>query len=176
MNEFQRVNGRAKAMWFVMRLIGFLILGFFSALIFLFSQSAGLKIAAGVVLFLQLLNMVIYPFVEYIQWSYLVNDDRIEIKKGIIWHSHTIIPISRIQNVSTTAGPLQRIFRLSTVTISTAGSNCAIKQLAPEVAAQMCETLEHEIQHRLELMLSAEQARLDKMAEEALLDIQDAEV
>ncbi|MBE6760134.1 MAG: hypothetical protein E7554_08630 [Ruminococcaceae bacterium] len=148
MKEFSRVDKKAKTKWRVSRFVGLLFLAIASAVLLLAVGSSGestatlvCAIICGVVLLLQLVNLIVYPMIEYIQWQYLVDDDRIEIKKGIFWRSHTVVPISRIQHVSVKSGPMQNIFGLSSVEINTAGGVHTIDELNKEVAAQICDKL-----------------------------------
>ena len=104
--------------------------------------------AFGVILILQLVNLLIYPAIEYRQWSYLITPDRIEIKKGIIFHSTRIIPISRIQHVTMSEGPLARHYRLAKVTIHTAGGSQSIEGLARETALEICEKLKNVVNRK----------------------------
>lgn len=89
----------------------------------------------------QILNLVLYPPIEFRQWAYLITGDRIEIKKGIFFHSTQIIPISRIQHVMVSEGPLARHYHLASVTIHTAGGSMKIDGLAHDTADEICENL-----------------------------------
>jgi hypothetical protein len=102
-------------------------------------------IAAGSVILLQLLNLIIYPEIEYRQWYYCLTQDRIEIRKGIIFHSTTIIPITRIQHVTVNEGPLARIYKLAKVEITTAGSTNEIDGLAVETAHELCDRMKNAV-------------------------------
>ena len=150
MKEFSRVDKKAKIKWRVSRSIGLLVLAAMSAGALLTVYSLENKplfilaaVICGVVLLFQILNIIVYPIIEYIQWAYLIDDDRIEIKKGIIWRSHTVIPISRIQHVCTKSGPLQNVFGLASVDINTAGGVHTIEELNKKTAEEICELLKN---------------------------------
>ena len=167
MKEFSRVDKKAKTKWRISRFIGLLVLAGMSAAALAGVSAAGepaltvlCAIGCGIVLLAQLVNLIVYPIVEYIQWQYLVDDDRIEIKKGIFWRSHTVIPISRIQHVSAKSGPLQNMFGLSSVEINTAGGVHTIDELNKETAAQICEKLKNIVNLKV-----AEQRAKDMIAE-----------
>ncbi len=144
MGSFSRVDKKAKAKWRLTRFIGLILLALIGLPFVLGNSeiSAAWVIYAGV-LFIQLLNLIIYPIIEYIQWSYLIDEDRIEIKKGIFWRSHTIIPISRIQHVAAGSGPIQRMFKLATVSIHTAGGVHTICELSASTAEEICGKLQN---------------------------------
>lgn len=150
MKEFSRVDKKAKIKWRISRLIGLVFLAAMSAAALLGVASTGSSelfilaaVACGVVLLFQIINIIVYPIIEYIQWAYLIDDDRIEIKKGIIWRSHTVIPISRIQHVCTKSGPLQNMFGLASVDINTAGGIHTIEELNKKTAEEICELLKN---------------------------------
>ncbi|MEU6858032.1 PH domain-containing protein [Glycomyces sp. NPDC046736] len=67
---------------------------------------------------------------------------------GYFWRTWRIAPMSRIQTVDTTQGPLQRAFGLSTVVVTTASSAGAVdlkgldQDQATELAARLTELTE----------------------------------
>lgn len=150
MKEFSRVDKKAKIKWRISRSIGLIVLAALAVAGLVFVNSLANKplfilaaIVSGAVLLLQILNIVVYPIIEYIQWAYLIDNDRIEIKKGIIWRTHTVIPISRIQHVCTKSGPLQNMFGLASVDINTAGGVHTIEELNKKTAEEICELLKN---------------------------------
>lgn len=56
-----------------------------------------------------------------------VTDTAVYTLTGYFWRTWRIAPMSRIQTVDTTQGPLQRTFGLSTVVVTTASSAGAVK-------------------------------------------------
>ena len=69
-----------------------------------------------------------------------VTDSAVYTRTGYFWQNWRIAPMSRIQTVDTTRGPVQRLFGLSTVKVTTASAAGAIaiagleRQLAEQVA------------------------------------------
>ncbi len=181
MKEFSRVDKKAKTKWRVSRFIGLVMLAIASAATILAVSTAeepSLTILAGiicgVVLLIQLVNLIVYPIIEYIQWEYLIDEDRIEIKKGIFWRSHTIIPISRIQHVSSKSGPLQNMFGLASVQINTAGGVHSIDELNKEVAKEICDKLKNIVNLKVAEQRAREQIALERA--EAAQTVENAEV
>ena len=169
--EFQRVDKKAKTKWRFSRIIAliFAVIPFAAIVLAIFygigadEGSETMKIigwiAAGIIVLVQLLSIFIYPPIEYIQWAYMIAPDRIEIKKGIFYRTHTVIPISRIQHVAVTQGVLQRPFKLSTVQIHTAGDTVQIhtagdvmeiQELSTEVAEDICSRLQKRVNVKVE--------------------------
>jgi membrane protein YdbS with pleckstrin-like domain len=154
--DMLQLDPKAKSMWRVTRLIGlafillcdvgiyFIILKNIESL----SPVVVLLIIAVPVAF-QVLNIVLYPPIEYRQWTYLITGDRIEIKKGIFFHSTRVIPISRIQHVTIVEGPIARLFGLSTVTINTAGGAFRIEGLSKATAETICDNLKDVVNRKI---------------------------
>lgn len=150
--DYQKLDPRAIKMWRIGRIVGLVILlglctgvtllayrilrdDYKLDLLPLILAIMAIPVAA------QLLNLILYPPIEYRQWAYLITGDRIEIKRGIFFHSTQIIPISRIQHVMVSEGPLARHYHLASVTIHTAGGAMKIDGLAHDTADEICENL-----------------------------------
>ena len=78
--------------------------------------------------------VVIVPKIRWIQWSFEVYDQEIDIHKGIFWKKRIIIPLIRVQNVDTRQGPIMRANGLATFTVSTAAGEHEIPGLHIEEA------------------------------------------
>ncbi|WP_309056732.1 PH domain-containing protein [Streptomyces sp.] len=72
-----------------------------------------------------------------------VTDEAVYVRTGALWQEWRIAPLSRIQTVDTVRGPLEQLFRLGTVTVTTASSKGAlrIEGLDHELAAALGERL-----------------------------------
>lgn len=159
--DFQKLDPRAKKMWRTSRMIGLVILAAgFAVSVYLIDQSLRPShlidlmplaiLGLGVPVILQFLNFLIYPLVEYRQWAYLITPDRIEIRKGLFFHSIRIVPISRIQHVTVSEGPIARAYHLASVTINTAGGSMKIEGLARETAEEICNNLKTIINRKIQ--------------------------
>ncbi|NPD30303.1 PH domain-containing protein [Eggerthellaceae bacterium zg-1084] len=60
------------------------------------------------------------PAVRYARWRYGISNEYLQIERGIIWRHHTVIPFIRVQDTDTKQGPVLRVFKLASVTVSTA--------------------------------------------------------
>lgn len=166
--EFQRVDKKAKTKWRFSRIIGLIfgvlpisVITMLICLAIADGDFTGITTIVGwcivaVMVIIQLLSIFVYPPIEYIQWQYMIASDRIEIKKGIFYRTHTVIPISRIQHVTVTQGVLQRPFKLSTVQIHTAGDVMEIQELNTEVAEEICSRLQKRVNVKVEEKQAAE--------------------
>lgn len=165
--EFKKVGKKAKAKWRFSRtiMLVFLLIPFvISILSYIYDGEIGsliFMIVSGIFVVFQLLNVIVYPIIEYIQWAYLITDDRIEIKKGIFWRTHTIIPISRVQHVCAKQGPVQRMFKLGTIEIMTAAGLHKVEELDYETAQQISDMLRNNVNNKLAELESKEQVAQD---------------
>ena len=158
--NFQRVDKKAKTKWRFSRIIALIFAVIpLAGLVLLISSSVAEEtwqpaetlgtVIAAVLVMMQLLQIILYPPIEYAQWQYMIAPDRIEIKKGIFYRTHTVIPISRIQHVAVTQGVLQRPFGLSTVQLHTAGDVMEIQELSTEMAEKICSYLQRRVNYKL---------------------------
>ncbi len=159
----QKLDPKAIRMWQVSRLIGLavlLILGTLAA-IWLIRAGAPMLLVwlTGLIVLIQLINLLVYPPIEYRQWSYQVTPDRIEIQKGIFFHQTRIIPTSRIQHVTVSEGPLARFYNLASVTIHTAGGQMKIDGLAKSVALEISENLKSSVNRKAQVQAEGDEAR-----------------
>jgi uncharacterized protein len=71
-----------------------------------------------------------WPAIEYRHTSYRVDDDGIEIRRGVYWRVVVNVPRSRVQHTDVSQGPLERRYGLGTLVIYTAGTDHAKVELA----------------------------------------------
>jgi len=81
----------------------------------------GAMAAAVAVLFIILVGIL--PRRRYNHRGYDIGEDRLRIVRGYLFRSDTIIPFGRIQHIDVDQGPLQRGYRLATLTVHTAGNH-----------------------------------------------------
>ena len=85
--------------------------------------------------------LVIGPFVFYARYRYMINDERTDVKRGILIIRRTMVPIERIHQVEVTRGPINNLFGLANVQITTAGGVANIEYLkladAEEIAKHL---------------------------------------
>lgn len=154
--DYKKLDKRIKTSWRLARLIRLVItmalLGFTRLFI---DKPLGPNIfyydifLLAVFLYL-FITLIVYPEVEYRQWSYALTYDRVEIHHGIIFLRTTVIPIIRIQHVTISQGPINRIFKLSTVVIFTASGSFEIEGLNSDTALSLTETLKSRLYTRIE--------------------------
>lgn len=67
----------------------------------------------------------VWPPIAHRYASYRVDNEGIEIKRGVVWRRIISIPRSRIQHTDVSQGPLERSYGLGTLVIYTAGTEHA---------------------------------------------------
>jgi membrane protein YdbS with pleckstrin-like domain len=66
-----------------------------------------------------------WPEIDYRHASYRVDDQGIEIRRGVVWRRIINVPRSRVQHTDVSQGPLERTHGLGTLVIYTAGTDHA---------------------------------------------------
>lgn len=86
---------------------------------------------------------LVVPFWRYRVHRWEVTEDAVYTRTGWLWQEWRIAPMSRIQTVDTARGPLEQLFRLSSVTVTTASAAGPLKiqGLDHERAAALVERL-----------------------------------
>lgn len=70
-----------------------------------------------------------WPTVSFAHTRYRVDDEGIEIQRGVFWREVINVPRSRVQHTDVTQGPIDRRFGLGTLVIFTAGTDFARVEL-----------------------------------------------
>jgi membrane protein YdbS with pleckstrin-like domain len=66
-----------------------------------------------------------WPAIAYRLASYRVDQDGLEIQRGVYWRTITNVPRSRVQHTDVSQGPLERRHGLGTLVVYTAGTQHA---------------------------------------------------
>ncbi len=66
-----------------------------------------------------------WPPIAYQHTSYRLDDQGIEIRRGVYWRVVINVPKSRVQHIDVSQGPIERRYGLGTLIIYTAGTDHA---------------------------------------------------
>ncbi|MEO9886814.1 MAG: PH domain-containing protein [Balneola sp.] len=80
---------------------------------------------------------LVIPKLRWQRWRYEVNEDAIDLLRGFVFKTRTVVPINRVQHVDTNQGPIYRKYKLSSVKISTAATTHEIPALDDETATEV---------------------------------------
>jgi membrane protein YdbS with pleckstrin-like domain len=140
-----RVERRAIGWWITQELLSALIPGLILAVLAALIEPARfwLLLALVLVLAVGIPYAVIVPLWRYAVHRWEVTEDAVYAKTGWLWQDWRIAPMSRIQTVDTERGPLEQLFRLSSVTVTTASAAGPIKivGLDHRLAAELVQRL-----------------------------------
>ena len=102
-----------------------------------------LLLGLAVVAVVAVVDAGVAPWMRYRVHRWETTADAVYTLTGWFWHRWRVAPMSRIQTVDTVRGPLERRFRLATVTVTTASAKGALKiqGLDEERAAALAEEL-----------------------------------
>jgi hypothetical protein len=91
---------------------------------------------------------LVFPAYWYRVHRWEVTEDAVYTRAGFVWQEWRAAPLSRIQTVDTTRGPLQQVFGLAALEVTTASSKGAVRiaGLDGERAADLAERLTHATQ------------------------------
>lgn len=159
--EYEKLHQNSKKSWFIARGIWLLIIGgalingriFASKYIYETSYhtfKVVIDIVIVIILIFLLLNTFIYPIIEYKQWKYLINKDKIEFSEGIFLIKKTTIPIVRIQHIQVNQGIINRWLKLADISISTAGGQHKIPNIDIEKAERISDYLNNKVKEKVE--------------------------
>lgn len=70
-----------------------------------------------------------WPVIVHRHSAYRVDDEGVEIKRGVFWRRVINVPRSRVQHTDVSQGPIERSFQLGTLVIYTAGTEHAKVEL-----------------------------------------------
>lgn len=89
------------------------------------------------IILLNFISALFYPNIEYKNWSYYMEEDKVILKYGVFVIKTVIIPIKRIQYVDTSTGPILSHFELTNLAIYTAGGKYEIPALVGNIAKEL---------------------------------------
>lgn len=140
----KRLSKDAVKVWLfseaITNLIGFMILGLLFYLDYRFSWKewiGWILIGLTVISVIGSVWSCINPFLLYKNWRYDVDEEFLQVKSGVLFEEHQLVPMTKIQSVATKQGPLLRRYGLCTISIETMGSSHTIPALSKEVAASL---------------------------------------
>lgn len=104
----------------------------------------GIKIATTISIVLGVLlvaNAAISPYFRFHRYRYSITDDFIDIYEGYIFVERNIVPLERLHKMQTLKGPIDRIFKVAKVVVTTAGGDVTLRFLDEEKADFIAESL-----------------------------------
>ena len=136
------LDPRARTMWMASAALGWVPVILAAVIASLIVRPWGF-VAMAVALLAGVGAVFVVPPIRYRRWRYALRDEELEIRRGVVWTSVTLIPYARLQFVDTQQGPLDRAFGLATLVVHTAapGTSGSLPGLAVETANGLRERL-----------------------------------
>lgn len=102
-----------------------------------------LLLVTAVVVAATVVALVVVPRVRWAIHRWESTDTAIYSRSGLFWEEWRAAPLSRVQTVDKTRGPLQRQFGLATVVVTTASAKGAVRisALDADLAEEMVDSL-----------------------------------
>ena len=151
----KRLDPRAKLLWRLtgaLQAVPILAGGAFASYVFagqvpIYLALLPLLAAAA----LNVLFVLVLPPLLWRRWRYEIRSLEVDLQRGLLRVTRTLVPMARVQHVDTRRGPLQRRLGLSTVVFYTAAGPNEIPQLAQKTAAEVRDRIAELTQSRDEL-------------------------
>ena len=102
---------------------------------------------------LALITAVIAPPRIWLRLGYRLAPTLLQVVRGWLFHTDTVVPFVRVQHIAVTRGPLDKAFGTATLVVHTAGTHNSIVTLpglAPDRAAEIRELIRGHIRSDLE--------------------------
>ena len=75
-------------------------------------------LTGAVLLVLAAVCVITIPRIRYERYRYIIDSANIKVREGIFWIKETIIPMERLHKLQVSQGPIDRMFRLSSVRVN----------------------------------------------------------
>lgn len=89
--------------------------------------------------------MLVEPYFHYNRYRYSINEECIDIREGYLFVKRNIVPIERLHKLEISKGPIDQIFHVAKVTVTTAGGDVTLRFLEEEKAEKIAENLQKRI-------------------------------
>lgn len=87
---------------------------------------------------------IVLPPIRYQAWRFILRDEHVYLRHGVLFRTTSIVPHARIQHVDTQHGPVDRWLGLASLVIYTAGTRGAIVTI-PALEAGEAEDLRDQL-------------------------------
>lgn len=152
MEEFERLSKKAKGCMRVAAIVGFVVWLVISGVVFIIAREPmGVYIAkiVGIILLvtyvLNILNVIIAPEIRYLRYRYCIDEEKVDLIEGIWVITEEIAPIERIHQIEVAEGPIDRMFGLGKVIVTTAGGTITLRFIEKEKADLLAKNLQTKV-------------------------------
>ena len=94
---------------------------------------------------LTLADVLISPYFRYHRYRYCINDECIDVIEGYLFVKRNIVPIERLHKLQTKKGPIDQMFKVAKMVVTTGGGDVTLSFLEEEKAERLAESLRKRI-------------------------------
>lgn len=146
---YEKLSKRALSCMYTADIIaGIIVLAVIAAVncfwIFPDNVTAGKWISLALVILI-LVDVLVSPYFRYHRYRYSINKECIDIIEGYLFVKRNIVPIERIHKIQTKKGPIDQLFRVAKVIVTTGGGDVTLSFLEDERAEQIADSLRKRI-------------------------------
>ena len=91
------------------------------------------------------LDVSVSPYFRYNRYRYSINEECIDIIEGYLFVKRNIVPIERLHKLQTKKGPVDQMFGVAKVVVTTGGGDVTLEFLEEDRAEQIAENLRRRI-------------------------------
>lgn len=108
------------------------------------------KVVSLILLIVIVLNTIISPYFRFHRYRYSINEEFIDLREGYIFVERNVVPLERLHKMQTLRGPIDRMFKVAKVVVTTAGGDVTLRFLDEEKADYIAESLGRRINQIVE--------------------------
>ena len=147
LTDFTMLNPVSKKAMYTVNIVMFALLAAAGILVTVYVPEPGriYLIVMWAIVGSALVYLAAAPPIFYTHYRYRMDNDCIEVRSGVIFHSHVLVPVERVHQVEVNKGPVLRKFGLANVTVTTAGGTVTLQYLDEPVAEYIADNLNEKI-------------------------------
>ena len=142
---YKFLNPKAKLAMYFKNMIAIVILVAADVVLFFLREDLEMEIAVWyaitAIIAAIALILLIWPAIFYKHYRYIVDTEKVDVQRGVLFISRTVVPIERIHQVQVKRGPISNYLGLADVIITTAGGAASIQYLDYDVAQSVANYL-----------------------------------
>jgi membrane protein YdbS with pleckstrin-like domain len=105
-------------------------------------------LATGPILILGLFSIIFLVPGRWRRWGYAFTDRELHVASGWLTRTHTVVPVSRVQHIDVSQGPVERSAGVATLSLHTAGTEGSLVRL-PGISRMRAEEIRDAIRSRI---------------------------
>ena len=145
---YEKLNAKARGLMIVCEIIACILATAVIFSVWLIIKDYNMPFSANLIWIIAVIIWALgitAPFVRYERYRYRFTDEEIDVKEGFIFITRDVVPIERLHKIAMQSGPLDRMFGLSKVIVTTAGGDVTIRFMENKKAEEIVDTLKKRI-------------------------------